>query len=91
MRDETTAKAEAAKIPIRHQKEPLDRWDLDELVRVAHAMSILGSDAVSLADQLRNYRNVIHPGVEKRKGFEPSPGKARAALALLELIVEALS
>ncbi len=91
MQDASKAKVAAAALKTRHHMAGLDTWNLDELVTVAEALGILGSDAVALAHQLRNYRNVVHPGVQQRKGFESSPGKARAALALLELIVEALS
>lgn len=70
----------------------LEEWSFYELISVAAEMSVLNpKDTKQLAQQLKDYRNLIHPGLEKRKGIEPSEGRALAAIALLRLIVEALS
>jgi len=90
-KDESKARNSASKFDIKHKSSALDEWELYELVKIASDLGILDSDSDALASQLRGYRNVIHPGLEIRKGFEPSPAKADAANSLLKLIVEKFS
>ena len=90
-RIEPQAKAAAAKLQLRHKNRNLDGWDLNELVDVATDLGIIDRVAESHADQLRDYRNVIHPGVHQRTNFVVTPAKVTSALALLHVIVEKLS
>jgi hypothetical protein len=39
----------------------LDAWTLSELITVSHALGLLGEDVAKHANQVRNFRNYIHP------------------------------
>lgn len=41
----------------------------------------------SLIDPLRNYRNMIHPGVQLRKSISPDLSKANIALDSINLLI----
>lgn len=74
----------------------LDKWDLYEMVQVAIQLtpSLLPSDAETGADQLRKWRNLIHPGRELRdskiKRIKPSAARARNSVAFLQFIADEL-
>lgn len=75
----------------------MERWDLFEMVQVAGRMSppLLPTDAEAGADQLRQWRNLIHPGRELRdarsKRISPTASRARNAISFLQFIAEELS
>ena len=74
----------------------LERWDLFEMVKVATALkpAVLPGDAETGADQLRKWRNLVHPGRElrdsKSKRIKPSAGRARNAVAFLQFVADEL-
>lgn len=41
--------------------KPLDQWKLSELIAVARERGVLSEDVANHADQVRNFRNYIHP------------------------------
>lgn len=67
----------------RGEIKPLDRWTLDELITVAAAVGIIGSDVSRHADQVRKFRNYIHPRQQLSEGFEPRIETARIAQQVL--------
>jgi len=74
----------------------LDKWDLFEMVQVAICLSppLLPADAETGADQLRRWRNLVHPGRElkdsKSKRIKPSAARARNAVAFLQFVADEL-
>jgi hypothetical protein len=74
----------------------LERWDLYQMVQVATNLPqpILPADALTGADQLRQWRNLIHPGRElkdtKTKRIKPSAARARNAVAFLQFVADEL-
>jgi len=74
----------------------LDKWDLFQMVKVATALKppLLPADADTGADQLRKWRNLVHPGRElrdsKSKRIKPSAGRARNAVAFLQFVADEL-
>lgn len=71
--------------------KPLDRWTLAELLAVASEIGILGADVSRHADQVRNFRNYIHPRQQLREGFEPRIETARIAQQVLRAALADLS
>ncbi|HOJ00360.1 MAG TPA: hypothetical protein PLL88_01975 [Anaerolineaceae bacterium] len=75
----------------------LDDLTLNELVKVASSISppLLPPDIVPNIHQIRNWRNLIHPGRElskaKKDRISPSEGRARTAIASLHLISEEIN
>jgi hypothetical protein len=74
----------------------LESWDLYEMVQVAVAMTppLLPPDIEASAQQLRRWRNLVHPGNElretKKNRIRPTPTRARSALGFLQLISDEL-
>jgi hypothetical protein len=56
---------------------------------------LLPDDAIAGANQLRQWRNLIHPGRElkdsRTKRIKPTPARARNALSFLNFIAEELA
>lgn len=78
---EFTAASSAPK--ERGRVKPLDQWRLADLIVVSHALGILGTDVFKFADQVRNFRNYIHPRQQLAEGFEPRIETARIAQHVL--------
>ena len=95
-KNETAAKSVASQLPNKPNSN-LDKWVLSDMVSVGMAMSppLLPADAESGASQLRQWRNLIHPGRElrdaKNKRISPTPGRARTAVSFLQFIADELS
>ncbi|MGH3494510.1 MAG: hypothetical protein ACRDRL_20145, partial [Sciscionella sp.] len=75
--------------------KPVPTWTLSELITVSHALGVLGEDVAKHADQVRNFRNYIHPRPQLNENFEPRAETAliaqqvlRAALADLRALAE---
>lgn len=78
---EFTAASSAPK--QRGRVKPLDQWRLADLIVVSHALGILDADVFKFADQVRNFRNYIHPRQQLAEGFEPRIETARIAQHVL--------
>jgi len=63
--------------------KPVDTWTLAELITVSRALNVLGQDVSKHADQVRNFRNYIHPRQQLRERFEPRMETARIAHQVL--------
>lgn len=63
--------------------KPIDQWTLSELIAVSHALGVLSEDVARHADQVRNFRNYIHPRQQLRENFEPRMETARIAQQVL--------
>lgn len=91
----SSASAIRRSLPKRLSSNPED-WGLYDMVTVAMNMAppLLPADAETGASQLGRWRNLIHPGRElkdsRSKRISPTPGRARNAIAFLQLIVEEL-
>jgi hypothetical protein len=69
-------------------------WTLAQMVTVAVAIGLLGNDTTSGANQLRLWRNLIHPARALKEAtnnrITPTAGRARSAISFLQLVVEEL-
>jgi hypothetical protein len=72
-------------------KKPIERWDLAELITVAHELNLIDAATRKQADLARDFRNLIHPGRAQRTGPACDRGTALTALAAVELVVRDLS
>jgi len=68
---------------VKGSVKPLDTWALSELITVSHTLGVLGEDVAKHADQVRNFRNYIHPRQQLKENFEPRTETARIALQVL--------
>ena len=64
--------------------KPLDQWSLSELITVARERGVLSEDVSKHADQVRNFRNYIHPRQQLKEGFVPRIETARIAQQVLK-------
>lgn len=71
--------------------KPLDSWTLTELIQVAHALGIIGADVHGHIDQVRGFRNYIHPRQQMREGFRPRRETALIAQQVLRAAVRDLA
>jgi hypothetical protein len=71
-------------------------WDLHDMVTVATHLSppLLPDDAITGVNQLRQWRNLIHPGRElkdtRNKGIRPTAARAHNAISFLRFVAEEL-
>jgi hypothetical protein len=93
LQHEASALAIGATLP----KSPgpsLEDWDLATMVTVATRLGLLPDDASASAGQLRQWRNLIHPGRElkdtRAKRIRPTLGRARNSISFLQFIAEEL-
>jgi hypothetical protein len=63
--------------------KPLDAWTLSELITVSRALGLLSEDVAKHADQVRNFRNYVHPRQQLKENFEPRIETARIAQQVL--------
>lgn len=75
--------ASTAAPKVKGSIKPLDSWTLAELITVSRALNVLGEDVSKHADQVRNFRNYIHPRQQLRERFEPRMETARIAHQVL--------
>lgn len=87
LQNESSAKA-AKSAPA---KSDLSKWDLSELIKVAVEIGLVEPSAEILADALRQYRNLVHPGNEVRSELTVSRLEANSALNALRIIHRDLS
>ncbi|GAA1457746.1 hypothetical protein NE857_21130 [Nocardiopsis exhalans] len=67
----------------RGRVKQLDQWKLADLIVVSHKLGILGADVFKFADQVRNFRNYIHPRQQLVERFEPRIETAKIAQQVL--------
>jgi len=72
-------------------KKILSEWNLNELIIVARDLGIISSDAASrFIDPIRDFRNLIHPGKEKRSKMKFSMEEANIAFQVLKIVIRDL-
>ena len=93
LQNQAAAFAIASTLP-RRPSSNLEDWELHEMVTVATRLNLLPDDASIGATQLRQWRNLIHPGRElkdaRNKRIRPTPARAQNSISFLQLIAEEL-
>lgn len=69
---------------LKGKPKPLDQWNLAELITVARERGVLSEDVARHADQVRNFRNYIHPRQQLKERFVPRIETARIANQVLK-------
>ncbi len=64
----------------------LDEWTLGPMILAAHACQLITDATKKQAELAQNFRNLIHPGRQKRLGEVCDLGTAHAALAAVERV-----
>jgi hypothetical protein len=67
-------------------KPDLTRWDLADLINVAVELKLVSDGVEKLSHPVREYRNLVHPGVEVRTGLKFGEQEAKIALEVLHLL-----
>jgi hypothetical protein len=67
-------------------KADLTKWDFFDLAKVAVELKIVEPSALTLSDPIRQYRNLVHPGVEKRTQMKPQKLEAENGLNVLRIV-----
>lgn len=91
--DVTTAIGDAlrAKVLSRNPDPDHAKWDLFELIAVAHELKEIGDDTYGSVQPSRRFRNAIHPGVVQRTGFTCDRGMAHTTYGAVFNVVCELS
>lgn len=69
---------------------PINQWNLDSLIKVAHDIGIVDKNVNNFSNQLRNFRNYIHPNKQASEGFSPDKRTAAISLQVLMACIENL-
>src|SRR5690606_2687569 len=65
-------------------------WSLSELIDVAHGLGILRLDVKNFSQQLRNFRNYIHPHQQVKEDFHPDRHTAEICFAVVKAAIQNL-
>lgn len=57
--------------------KPFGEWTLSQLIEVAHACGWLQRDVRDFSQELRDYRNLVHPRYQHDKNFHPDADTCR--------------
>lgn len=72
------------------QKQDLSEWALNDLIEVGLDTELVEPSVAKLSHSVRDYRNLIHPGNEKRSGLKVEPEEAKIALEVLNILIRDL-
>lgn len=86
LRDSSKAKG-SSKAP---KENDLNKWDLNSLLEVALEEKLIDDGIAKLGHTVREYRNLIHPGVEIRKRLKVEPEEAKIAIEVLNILIRDL-
>ena len=77
-----------AKASQKSPNEPnLNKWDLNDLIEVGVDTKLVGAEVAKLSHTVREYRNLIHPGVEIRSDLRVEPEEAKIAVEVLNILI----
>jgi hypothetical protein len=71
--------------------EPLEKWRLADLIKEASKLNLLGKATGNLAQQVKEHRNLIHPGRSLREKHSVGRGEAEITIGILRLVCDELT
>lgn len=74
----------SAKAP---DKKDITRWGLSDLIAVCVDLKLVTQGVEKLSHPLREYRNLVHPGIELREKLVIDAEEARIALEVLNIVL----
>lgn len=80
----------STKAPSKNPQD-INRWSLNNLIEVSIDINLVPKLVGTLSHSVREYRNLIHPGVELRSGLKVEPEEAEIAVQVVKLIVRELT
>jgi len=87
---DSSAAKQAYSTVMNRRARSLEKWSLDEMLRVSRRLNLLCRETFQLCDLLRNYRNLIHPAVSRRASISPNSTRARRSLEAIKQALEDL-
>jgi hypothetical protein len=69
----------------------LDKWDLSELIKVSVELDLVEPVAETVANAVRQYRNLVHPGAELRGGLRVEKLEAESGLNVFKTVCRDLA
>jgi hypothetical protein len=79
-------KATLAATNVPKGKNDVGRWDLVDLIKVAHELKLITNNTAKQTDLARDFRNLIHPAVAERKKMFADRPTAFGAFASMDLV-----
>ncbi len=70
---------------------PFKNWTLKDLIDVAHEIKLIKIDVKKYSDCLRDFRNYIHPFLQREFCFKPDQHTADISLQVLKAAIADLS
>ena len=67
------------------------KWGLSDLIKVCVGLGVVTESVEKLSHSVREFRNLVHPGVEMRKPLSFGKEEARIALEILHMLHRDLS
>ncbi len=67
-----------------------DNWELAHFIAVVRELGDISDSTAGAAQLAKNFRNLIHPGRERRTGARCDRGTARSAAAAVDLVISDL-
>lgn len=77
------AQAKAAKAA---KNGPLEKWDLSDLISVSAELGLVSAKVEGISNAIREYRNLVHPGVELRTATKHGQPEATIAIEILKIL-----
>jgi hypothetical protein len=68
------------------KEKDVRKWDLSQLIATCYERKLVDPYIQSVSDAARQYRNLVHPGVELRSGLTYGAEEARIAVIAIEAI-----
>jgi hypothetical protein len=69
----------------------LDNWNLTQFIEVALTLNIISESTAAQTRLAKDFRNLIHPGREKRTRMRCDRGTARSSAAAVDLVIRELT
>jgi hypothetical protein len=77
--------------PGRRERRPLEEWGLSALLDAAVELKLISSSAQSFGHSVREYRNLVHPGLEYRSGLTLASEEVEIAERVMDIVIRDLS
>ncbi len=88
--DELLRDAQKARECKKAENKPLDEWSLATLIDVAHELGLITTGSQRFGHVVREYRNLVHPGKERRSDYFVGREEANIAEEVLAIVIRDL-